>query len=90
MVSGSRAYLTFILSDHPHRPSRHVDGALAGVGGQRRGEGWSLRRAQLIGLVDANQDSTLAAITPRGYPAWPPVAALAKVSGNAKVPSDLG
>jgi hypothetical protein len=31
MVSGSRACLTFILSDHPHRPSRHFDGAL-GVG----------------------------------------------------------
>jgi hypothetical protein len=29
MVSGSRACLTFILSDHPHRPSRHFDGALA-------------------------------------------------------------
>jgi hypothetical protein len=28
MVSGSRACLTFILSDHPHRPSRHFDGAL--------------------------------------------------------------
>jgi predicted NBD/HSP70 family sugar kinase len=28
MVSGSRACLTFIPSDHPHRPSRHFDGAL--------------------------------------------------------------
>jgi hypothetical protein len=28
MVSGSRACLTFILSDHPHWPSRHFDGAL--------------------------------------------------------------
>jgi hypothetical protein len=28
MVPGSRACLTFILSDHPHRPSRHFDGAL--------------------------------------------------------------
>jgi hypothetical protein len=28
MVSGSRACLTFILSDHPHRPSRHFDEAL--------------------------------------------------------------
>jgi hypothetical protein len=28
MVSGSRAPLTFILSDHPQRPSRHFDGAL--------------------------------------------------------------
>src|SRR5919197_3051261 len=31
MVSGSRACLTFILSDHPHRPSRHFDGALRGA-----------------------------------------------------------
>jgi hypothetical protein len=31
MVAGSRACLTFILSDHPHRPSRHFDGALASV-----------------------------------------------------------
>jgi hypothetical protein len=30
MVSGSRACLTFILSDHPHWPSRHFDGALVG------------------------------------------------------------
>jgi len=28
MVSGSRPCHTFILSDHPHRPSRHFDGAL--------------------------------------------------------------
>jgi hypothetical protein len=28
MVPESRACLTFILSDHPHRPSRHFDGAL--------------------------------------------------------------
>jgi hypothetical protein len=29
MVSGSRVCLTSILSDHPHRPSRHFDGALS-------------------------------------------------------------
>ena len=29
MVSGSRACLTSILSDDPHRPSQHFDGALA-------------------------------------------------------------
>jgi hypothetical protein len=28
MLCGSRACLTFILSDHPHRPSRHFDGVL--------------------------------------------------------------
>jgi hypothetical protein len=28
MVSGSRASFTFILSDHPHRPSRHFAGVL--------------------------------------------------------------
>ena len=37
MVSGSRACLTSILSDHPHRPSPHFDGAL---GCQRPDPGW--------------------------------------------------
>src|SRR5262245_41636432 len=30
-ASGSRACLTSILSNHPHRPSRHFDGALLAV-----------------------------------------------------------
>ena len=34
MVSDSRACLTFILSDHPYRPSRHFDRALATVKSQ--------------------------------------------------------
>jgi hypothetical protein len=28
MASGSRAGLTLLLSDHPHPPARHSDGAL--------------------------------------------------------------